>query len=164
MSDQPESGVRHSLIGGVLGLTVGAIQTCRTVEHMALKDDLDATIKASLAYVMCWLRRDWIPVMRNLLSGLSAVDEDTFRYFKQRVTPALCDEFFHCTDLLASLEISLLQLSEISTVDEQGILSLKQLLVDLRNRAGDLVEVTDANHCLAQFLSRTDGGNGSRYE
>ena len=126
-----------------------------------MKDDLDATIKASLAYVVRWLRRDWIPVMSNTLSGLGAVDENTFRYFKQRVTPALCDEFFHCADLLASLEISLLQLPEISTVDEQGILSFKKLLVDLRNRTGNLIEVADANHCLAKFLSRTDGGNGS---
>ena len=160
MSDQLGSGMGNSFVGGILSFTAGANEVDKAVERAALKDDLDAAVKASLAYVMRWLRRDWIPVMGNVLNGVGAVDENTFRYFKQRVTPSLCDEFFHCADLLASLEISLLQLPEIGTVDEQGVLSLKKLLVDLRNRTGDLVEVTDANHCLAELFSRTDRGNG----
>jgi hypothetical protein len=156
VSDQPKSGIRHSFPSRVLGLATGAAEFDCPVESGALKDHLDATIKAALAHVVLWLRRDWVPVMTDTLNGLGTVDERTFRYLEQRVTPALCDEFLYCTQLLAQLEVLLLQLTHVSVVSEQSILSLEKLLIHLRNRSGDHIEVSDANHCLAQFLGSAD--------
>lgn len=160
---ETQSGVQDTeqLCGEVLSLASGAVQGDLSPSINALKDDFDVLVKAGLAYVVHWLRRDWIPIVTQTLGEMGSVDEGASGELMQRITPAIRDEFFHCAQLLQCLEVTLLQLAHLKTVREESFLSLQNLLVHLRDRAGDDITITNTDHRSTEFFGcnqRTNSG------
>ena len=147
MEDQSGAQDMRQLRSKVLGLAVRAIQSDLAPGVNTLKDDFDVLVKTGLAYVVHWLRRDWIPVMTEALGGMGSVNKGASGELMQRITPTIRDEFFHCAQLLQCLEVTLLQLAHLETVREESFLSLQNLLVHLRDRAGNDIAVADPEHC-----------------
>lgn len=130
----------------VLGSAGTAFQGDFSVEGGLLKDDFDVLVKTGLAYVVKWLRRDWIPIMSRALGPMGSVDKGAGVDFVQNISPALRDEFFHFAQLLQCLEVSLLQLAHLETVSQESFLSLQNLLIHLRDFDGDQIAIADADH------------------
>lgn len=135
-----------SLAGVQFDLALAADELGISVEPSLLKNDFDVLVKAGLAYVVQWLRKDWIPIMTEAFGGIGSVGEGPGLNLGERITPAIRDEFLHCAQLLQGLEVALLQLAHLETVSKESFLSLQNLLVHLRDRAGDDIPIADTDH------------------
>jgi len=153
--DRLEAQGLEKLGGEVFGFASRTVQGDLAPNIVLLKDDFDILVKAGLAHVVHWLRRDWIPIMTEAFGEIGAVNKGASRDFVERVTPAIRDEFFHCAQLLQCLEVALLQLAHLETVSQESFLSLQNLLIHLRDRARDDVAITNADHGHAEIF----GGN-----
>jgi hypothetical protein len=125
----------EKLSGEVFGFASRTVQGDLAPNIVLLKDDFDILVKAGLAHVVHWLRRDWIPIMTEAFGEIGAVDKGASRNFVERITPAIRDEFFHCAQLLQCLEVALLQLAHLETVSQESFLSLQNLLIHLRDHS-----------------------------
>lgn len=89
------------------------------------------------------------------IGGIAISDAD------KRVVAALRNGFFNFGQLLCCLEMLLLESHELGVVGEETLLSIKQLVVHLRDHRGQLVGVAQTESSLAQVHSAVDGCDGT---
>lgn len=115
------------------------------------------SVEADLAEVVQNLRSAWVAHMAGYWGDIHPIDKKAGNELEQRVATALCDGFFHFSQLLCGFEVLLLQGKHLSVVSEKSILGLEQLVVELRNDRADLVEISKANGRLGKLLCHADG-------
>lgn len=125
-----------------------------SVEISFLQDDFDPLIEARLTEIVHRLRADWISSMAGHWTDIYTVDESSRGNLEKRISTTLRQGFFQFSQFLAGFEVLILQLQQLGVVREQTLLGLEKFVVDLRNLNGDLVEISQSNHCLAKILCR----------
>lgn len=117
---------------------------------------LDPLIEARLTDIVLRLRSSWIAGPAQLWGDIYPIRMELLGDGEKRIATALFQGFFQFSQLLAGLEVLLLQSQQLGVVRKEALLGLEQLIVDLADGNGDLVEVAQGDRSPGNFLGSGD--------
>lgn len=82
------------------------------------------------------LRVAWLAGPAQLWGDIHPIRMEARGEGEQRIAVALCQGFFQFSQLLAGLEVLLLESQQLGVVREEAVLGLEQLVVELGDRGG----------------------------
>lgn len=119
-----------------------------------LKDALSTSVEARLAEHVGAFRRGID------LDALASIYEDASGEFEKKIAASVLDHFLGETKTLFGIHQILLESYQLRLVREQGVLSLENLLVQLRDHHSKLVEVSQPHSGFSDFSGGADGAAG----
>lgn len=95
-----------------------------------------SAVEAELTEVALGLRRAWLAGPALTWKNIQPIHERAGNDFEKRVALALREGFFQFSQLLAGLEVLLLQLRDLGVVREETLLDIEELFVHRADHAG----------------------------
>lgn len=128
--------------------------------EVELQNHFSPEIKAGLAQIVDRLVCDGFAALAFGLDNIEAVNQLAATDLEQRVTSALSQNLISLAKLINRFGILFLQIEQIGTMSEQRVVCLEQLAVDLSHLADHQIPFSQLEGCIANILSRSQGGDG----
>lgn len=138
----------------------GAVDSLDPEAVLLLEDGFDSFVEARLTEIVHRLRGSWIGGPAGLWGDIHAIHNDVRGQLEKRVTATLREGFLQFSQLLCGFEVLLLKLHELRVVREQSVLGLEQLLVDLSDSSGRLIEIAERQSRLTNLLRGLERADG----
>lgn len=126
----------------------------------SVEDCLCPVVEARLAKIVEMIRNTGTGAWRRL----QAIDENSLGEFDQLVIASFRNHLLGNAEFLLGLKQLLLHSQQLRLMREQRILGLEDLVVELRNRTGHSVEVSNGNAGPAYFSGNSESRGSCRNE
>lgn len=123
------------------------------------QDDLSAPVEALLTNVVQGLRRDWLATSAHRWSQLYPISPLANTRLEKDVTAFLRELFCSYSQLIAGLEMHLLEIEKGGVVREKALLGLQQLIVHARDLASYQDRVSRTQRTSADVDRCLNGGD-----